>query len=369
MRFWAVCFCFLFYGCAQKPVEYIPRSFVNLPGWNDQAETVYANTLSICNRVINKPQQKRLHIQNIYGTVSDWRHFCSGFELAENKKKYLERYAVPVELVSANGGLFTGYYSPVFAGSLKQQQRFNVPLRSRPADLIDVYLKDFIADLPPELAHKRVVGHVQAGRLRLYETRAEIEEEGKGEPVVWLEDEVDKFFLQIQGSGRVELADGQRLTVSYAGDNGRSYVAIGKVLVDRGELKAGDVSLFSIRRWLAENPDKREEILNTNPRYIFFRKKEGPITGAYGAPLVAQRSLAVDPAYVPLGVPVFVSTMQTRGNENFNRLMWAHDIGAAITGPVRGDIYFGEGEKAEHLAGVQNSPGRLFVLVPKAVFN
>jgi membrane-bound lytic murein transglycosylase A len=190
----------------------------------------------------------------------------------------------------------------------------------------------------------------------------------KGKPIAWAEDPVDLFFLQIQGSGRIELPDGTHLRVGYAEQNGHPYQSIGKLLVERGELKLEQASMQGIKDWGARNPDKLSELLASNPSYVFFRLLPNDLTGplgALGVPLTGGRSIAIDPRFIPLGAPVFLATTQPNSPEPLNRLVIAQDTGSAIRGGVRADFFWGFGEAAGELAGRMKQPGRMWVLLPK----
>jgi membrane-bound lytic murein transglycosylase A len=208
-----------------------------------------------------------------------------------------------------------------------------------------------------------------------YYTRAEIEGPQRplaGNELVWVDDAVDRFFLHVQGSGRVRLPDGEILALDYADQNGHRYVAIGKVLVERGVMPLEEVSLPSLRAWLAAHPDKRRGLFNANPSYVFFRLRDArrpePI-GTLGVPLTPRRSLAVDPDHIPLGLPVWLATRLPAGDHGggeppFRRLVFAQDTGGAINGAVRADLFTGQGLPAEWLAGRMKQDGRLFMLEP-----
>ena len=195
---------------------------------------------------------------------------------------------------------------------------------------------------------------------------------GKHLEMVWVDDPVAAFFLHIQGSGRVELPGGKTLRVGYAGQNGHAYVAIGKVLLERGELKREEVSLQSIRRWLADHPAEARDLLAENPSYVFFQKLAGGPVGSEGVELTAGRSLAVDLAFLPLGVPLWLAASRPNVDPSqpdlpLQRLLVAQDTGGAITGPLRGDVFWGHGAEAEEIAGRMKNRGRLWLLLPADV--
>ena len=267
-------------------------------------------------------------------------------------------------------GLFTGYYEPTLAGSRQQTERFRFPLYRRPPELVSVDLGEFREDL----RGRRLAGRVEAGVLSPYFDRVEIEAGGlsqRGLELVWVDDPYDAFFLHIQGSGRVELVEGGFLRVGYAGQNGHPYFAIGRALVDRGVLTLEEVSLQTIRAWLEAHPEEASEVLAQNPSYVFFRQlhEEGPV-GSLGVVLTPERSLAVDSAFVPLGLPVWVDTSAPASDplapaRPFRRLMVAQDTGGAIRGPVRGDVFWGHGPDAAPVAGHMKHQGRLWLLLPR----
>lgn len=264
-------------------------------------------------------------------------------------------------------GLITGYYQPVLKGSRNASARYPVPLYKVPADLITVNL----SALFPELKYKRVRGRVQGQSLVPYYTRAEIEQIQSplaGNELLWVSDAVEAFFLQVQGSGIVELDNGERLPVGYADQNGHPYQSIGKLLVERGEMVASEASMQGIKTWGQQHPDQLRALLDANPSYVFFKLLpaglSGPL-GALGVPLTAARSVAVDPFYIPLGAPVYLATTYPNSSEPLQQLMQAQDTGGAIKGGVRADVYWGEGEAAGKLAGAMRQQGQLWVWLPK----
>jgi membrane-bound lytic murein transglycosylase A len=236
--------------------------------------------------------------------------------------------------------------------------------------MVTVPLGPFRSDLEGE----SIVGRVDGTRFVPYYSHQEIDQGAlaeRGFELLYVDDPVDAFFLHIQGSGRVFLDDGTEIRVGYAGKNGRPYVAIGRVLADRGEIPLEQVSLQSIRAWLAANPDRAKEVMYRNPSFIFFQQieGEGPI-GAQGTVLTPSRSIAVDTRLLPLGVPLFVDTVWPAGTDQglpMRRLMIAQDTGGAIRGPVRGDIYWGSGDIAGDFAGAMKSQGRYYLLLPVTV--
>jgi membrane-bound lytic murein transglycosylase A len=304
-----------------------------------------------------------------------WQAVCNEADKLNNPSKsaivdyFKNNFAVyrATNLDGSNTGLITGYYEPVIKGSRNKNDKFRFPLYSRPDDLITVEL----ASLFPELANKRVRGRVVGTKLIPYYNRGEIEAENsplKGREFVWVDDQIDLFFLQIQGSGMVHLDNGEKMHVGYADQNGQAYQSIGRLLIDKGELTADKASMQGIKDWGRNNPNKLRDLLNANPSYVFFRELPaglpGPI-GALGAPILAERVVAIDPRFVPLGAPIFLSTNLPNSNKPLNRLMMAQDTGGAIKGGVRADFFWGAGDAAGQSAGSMKQQGKIWVLLPK----
>ncbi len=283
-------------------------------------------------------------------------------------RRFVEATFAAWAIESADGasdGLVTGYYEPVLAGSRTRSERFRIPVYGVPADLVAVDLETVV----PDLKGLRLRGRVQGNRLVPYWTRAEIEaRNGSGAPVIaWVEDPVELFFLQIQGSGQIELAPGERLRLGYGDQNGHPYRSMGRFLVERKEMTLDQASMQNIKAWAAANPRKLREALDANPSYVFFREsaRDGGPLGTLGVPLTAGYSVAVDPRYVPLGAPVFLATTWPLSTQPLERLMAAQDTGGAIRGAVRADFYWGSGGEAGALAGRMRQRGRLWILWPR----
>lgn len=271
-----------------------------------------------------------------------------------------------------NTGLITGYYEPLLQGSRKQSVQYPYPLYAQPKDIVTVEL----ADIYPELKFKRIRGKLvdtKQGTKKLvpYITRAEIETSPSplaGTEIVWINDIIDVFFLHIQGSGLVNLDNGQQLHVGYADQNGHAYNSIGRLLIERGDLTPDQASMQGIKNWARNNLSQLRDLLNSNPSYVFFRELPaglpGPL-GALGVPITAERSVAIDPKYIPLGAPLFLSTTQPNSATPLKRLMVAQDTGGAIKGGVRADFFWGAGEAAGKQAGAMKQQGKIWVLLPK----
>ena len=267
---------------------------------------------------------------------------------------------------SGREGLITGYYEPVLIGSTTRSDRFRWPLYKRPDNLLIVDL----ASLYPELKGRPVRGRLEGNRVVPYHSRAEIgtaKNPLAGHELLWVEDPVELFILQVQGSGRVRLPDGSEIAVGYADQNGHPYRSLGRSLIERGELTREEVTLTRIRDWLAAHPQETGALLDSNPSYIFFTQRDaaldGPL-GSLGVALTPERSIAVDPAYIPLGVPVWLDGVLPDGAP-LKRLALAQDTGGAIKGAVRADLFIGQGAEAGRLAGEMKQRGRMYVLLPK----
>jgi membrane-bound lytic murein transglycosylase A len=263
-------------------------------------------------------------------------------------------------------GLFTGYFEPELMGSLKQSGEFQHPVYAKPRDLVALTEAD--QKIAGTSYGKQVLGKAQA-----YDTRAEIDGgslKGRADILCYVSSKTDFFFMQVQGSGRVVLDDGSTLRLGYAAKTGRPYSSIGNVLVRDGAMTKETASMQSIKQWLQDNPERKDWLLWHNQSYVFFRALDLPDMnrGAYGAAgvqLVPHRSFAIDKTRYAYGTPIWLSTTLPRG-PRFRRLMIAADTGSAILGAARGDVYFGWGDEAEHLAGHMKQPGEMFVLLPKA---
>jgi membrane-bound lytic murein transglycosylase A len=263
-------------------------------------------------------------------------------------------------------GLITGYYEPLLKGSRKQSKRYRYPIYTTPDELLVIDL----GAVYPELKNMRLRGRLQGRKVVPYYTRAEIVNDSvplQGKELLWVDDEIDLFFLQIQGSGRVQLENGEIVRVGYSDQNGHPYKSVGKVLVERGELALEKASMQGIRDWGQKNPRKLSELLQQNSSFVFFRELPadvpGPL-GSLGVPLTAGRSLAVDPRAVPQGAPVFLATTWPNTGRQLSRLMVAQDTGGAIKGNVRADFFWGFGAEAANQAGKMRQTGKMWVLLP-----
>jgi membrane-bound lytic murein transglycosylase A len=315
-------------GRAAAPIR--PLDFAELKGWNSEDHGAALSAFrETCDLLAD----------------SAWQEIRNAAASAKDARCFFETFFRPVLVGSGTEALFTGYYEPELAGARARSDGFPAPIYRAPPDLP--------ADAP-------------------WHTRREIEERGLlsgcGLEIAWLKDRVEAFFLQVQGSGRIRFDDGQTIRVGYAARNGHEYRSIGTEMIRRGLLPQEQISAQSIKAWLRRNPGQADDLMRHNPSFVFFRDlpdlrpELGPL-GAMGRPVTALRSIAVDPAHVPLGTPVWI---ETRGPEPLNRLMVAQDTGSAIRGPHRADIFFGTGEGAGQRAGRLRDHGRMVLLLPAA---
>lgn len=352
--------------CPEPPkavgqARYEPSGFGALPGWERATlAPSLAALLEGCARLGNG--------HALAPACSAARAVPAGDESAA--RAFFESTFAPHAIVTAEGsreGLVTGYYEPILYGSRTQTEQFAHPVYGLPPDLVVVDL----ASLYPELTGMRLRGRLEGRRIVPYYSRSEIDTRpgALSAPIIaWVADPVELFFLQIQGSGQVTLADtGERIRIGYADQNGHPYSSLGRYLVQRGELPLEQASMQGIQSWAAANPARLREALNANASYVFFRElptTAGPI-GALGVPLTAGYSVAVDRRYVPLGAPVYLATTYPNSPEPLERLMAAQDTGGAIRGAVRADFYWGTGKDAGEQAGRMRQQGRMWMLWPR----
>lgn len=360
---------------AEPALALEPVTFDALPGWgsDDVSDTLAAFARS-CRRFAAQPAGQRWEIGGIAGHAADWQRICGEVAAARSagaaaQRAFVERRLEPFAAADAASdaeGLFTGYFEPLLSGARRRGGAFQHPLYRRPPDLIDVDLGKFRDDL----AGTRLAGRLEGRQLVPYPARAEIMNgalDARGLELLWLDDPIEAFFLHIQGSGQVRLRDGRTIRVGFAGHNGHTYHAIGRDLIQMGEIAEDAMSLQAIREWLRANPGRAAELMARNPRFIFFREAEGDgPTGAQGVVLTPGRSLAVDTRFVPLGTPIWLDTPSPiAGEPPIRRLVVAQDVGGAIRGPVRGDLFWGAGAEAERFAGPMRSRGRYYLLLPR----
>ena len=390
---WLLLSCLGLLACAAQPerreapgpepaprFELQPIAFEQLPGWglDDPREALGAFARS-CAKLAQRDAAAPMAGDPLFGQVGDWSAACAEATAAAKSspaqaRAFVEdRFSPYLVLDGSNPeGLFTGYYEPLLNGSRRFGRPYTVPLYRPPADLLHIDLGRF----NPALAGYAIYGRIEGGEFVPYYSRRDIDAgalAGRGLELLWVDDPIDKFFLQIQGSGQVRLDDGSLVRVGYAGQNGHPYRAIGRDLIEMEVLTPEQVTMPAIRAWLELHPNDALEIMERNRSYIFFEERpelapdDGPL-GAEGVSLTAERSLAVDPRYIPFGVPIWLDTTAPfpEGAGPLRRLVVAQDTGSAIKGVVRGDVFWGAGERAEAIAGHMKSRGRYAVLLPKA---
>jgi membrane-bound lytic murein transglycosylase A len=348
------------------PAEYRgrlqPASWLDLPDWG-------------------KEPLREAHTAFLRGCVAlqeqeNWKRACdaaAAVPATASEREigaYFEANFDPHQVINADEtstGLVTGYYEPLLKGSLMRTPKYRYPLYGAPQDMLTIDL----SSVYPDLKNRRLRGRVDGNRVVPYLDRADIE--GSGEPlkgleIAWVDDPIELFFLHIQGSGQIELDNGELVRVGYADQNGHPFRSTGRLLIQNGEIPAERASMQGIKEWARKNPKKVQRYLNANPSYVFFKllpkDLPGPI-GTLGVPLTAERSIAVDQRVVPLGVPVYLATTWPATPRSLNRLMVAQDTGGAIAGGVRADYYWGFGDAAGNQAGRMKQQGRMWVLLPK----
>lgn len=304
-----------------------------------------------------------------------WKETCriaASLQKPDNTalRNFFETRFTPYQIINTDNseeGLITGYYEPLLKGSRQPSSRYRYPVYAAPDELLTIDL----GAAYPELKDLRLRGRLNGRKVVPYYSRAEIMNNPKilnGYELLWVEDEVELFFLHVQGSGRIVFDNGEVMKIGFADQNGHPYNSIGKLLVQRGKLALEKASMQGIKQWGQQNPDKLAELLQQNARYVFFRELpsdlSGPI-GAMGIPLTAGRSIAIDPLSIPQGAPVFLATTWPNTNKPLNRLMVAQDVGGAIKGGIRADFFWGFGHEAGNQAGKMKQSGKMWVLMPR----
>lgn len=332
-----------------------PATFSQLQGWaDDRLAAAIPAFLKSCGRFLTLPDAAPLDAGPMvadYGRVGLWRELCEAAGALPPKddtaaRRFFEIFFIPLSVADygASEGLFTGYYEIELNGSRQRQGRYQTPIYRRPSEL---------------------------GAATRY-SRAEIEDgvlSGLGLELLWVDDPIDAFFLEIQGSGRVRLRNGGTARVGYDGQNGQPYVPIGRLLVERGVVPRSKATMMTIRDWMNQHPAAGAALRRENPSYVFFRELpgDGPL-GAEKVVLSAERSIAVDRAFIALGIPIWVEADERFASaESIRRLVVAQDTGGAIKGPVRGDLFWGTGSAAASRAGAMNARGRYYLLLPRNI--
>ena len=345
----------------RRPQTFQAADWSALPDWeaDNLAESLPA-LLASCGSLKSQPE---------------WKSVCAVAAQIPGEdpgavRQFFESSFVPYAVHNADGsteGLVTGYYEPLLRGSRTPSKMYRFPLYGVPDDLLVVDL----AETQPTLKGMRLRGRLQGNKVVPYYTRAEIERGEaavRGREILWVDDAVELFFLQVQGSGRIKLPNGEIVRIGFAEHNGQPYKSIGRVLVERGELPQDKASMQGIKQWGKQNPELLSLLLQQNPAFVFFREmpssSPGPV-GALGVALTPGRSIAVDASVVPLGAPVFLSSSWPLSARPLNRIVLAQDTGSAIKGAVRADFFWGFGDEAGQIAGRMRQSGRMWVLYPR----
>jgi membrane-bound lytic murein transglycosylase A len=340
--------------------EFHASSWSALPGWpGEQLSTSWSAWINSCTKIGNR---------------AAWKTACADARTIDGNdsaaiRAFFESHFTPWHIETNTGaqdGLITGYYEAQLTGGLEPKPG-RVPLYAAPDDLLTIDM----SSLYPELKGLRLRGRVQGKTVVPYWSRADISS-GKAamqnaKVLAWADDPVDAFFLEVQGSGRVQLDNGESLRLGYADQNGYAYKSIGKWLVDQGEMPLDKASMQGIRAWGQAHPERLQDMLNANPSYVFFRPLpddgKGP-SGALNVPLTGEASIAVDPKFIPLGSPVYLATTRPYSSQPLLRLVHAQDTGGAIRGPIRADFFWGYGANATEMAGKMKQRGQLWLLWP-----
>ncbi len=367
----------VYWWYSEEKIALNTTSFSQLPGWENISMKQSLNAFRLsCKTFLKQDPEKWVGNQQIPIQVKDWQPACRAAMSIDkpshhNAKRFFSTWFTPVEFYQGKPmhGLFTGYYMPLLHGSTKKTARYHVPVYGLPSNLITANLSLF----KPELKNKRIIGRVVNQTLAPFYTREEINAGAidKTAPVLfWIDSPIDRVFLEIEGSGVVDLTDGTRIYVGYAGENGAPYTSIASVLIKQGILTKNTASSQNIKQYLTTHPKDIDPVLNQNKSFIFFHQlKTNAALGAQGVGLTPGYSLAVDPSWIPYGTPTWLSTTIPVEHNNdktvMNRLMIAQDTGGAIRGTVRGDVFWGAGEKATYLANHMQSQGRYWLLLPR----
>lgn len=347
---------------AQYRGKLVPGAWVELPNWAQEP--------------VRPALEAFVRGCDVLDQQDPWKAVCTqarailGGSDESEAVRFFETNFDPYRVVNpddSTSGMITGYYEPLLHGSRTRTRRYRYPIYAAPPDLLTIDL----SSVYPDLNHKRLRGRIEGHRVVPYYARADIDTNPallKGLEIAWVDDPIDLFFLHIQGSGQVELQNGERVRVGYADQNGRPFRSLGRLLIDRGEIRPEHASMQGIKEWARQHPRRLQKYLDANPSYVFFRELPrdlpGPI-GALSVPLTPERSIAVDPRVIPLGVPVYLATTWPNTSEPLQRLMVAQDTGGAINGAVRADFFWGFGDAAGRQAGRMRQDGEMWVLLPR----
>jgi peptidoglycan lytic transglycosylase A len=357
-------------------VNFVPVVYDDLPGWRDEDHrTAFVAFCVSAKRLIELSDSGTGYL----GTppsedllFAAKQAVCSEPDSRKNPRQFFENHFTPHQVRHDGRRLLTGYYEPVLEGARLPDKKYCWPLLNRPKDLVNLVAESERGQKGDSLTHGRKAGD----DIVPYATRREIDEgalDTQQLAFLWLKDPVDRFFLHVQGSGVVALPDGSETRVTYDGKNGHPYTSVGRYVIDQGWFPEAEMSLDRLKDWLCAHPDQAREAMWQNKSYIFFREltADEPATalGVMEIPLTKDRSLAVDTAFHEIGTPIYVTAPDLTHidtTHGLRRLMIAQDVGSAIRGPERGDIFYGTGDEAGTLAGNTIHPGTFYVLKPNA---
>jgi len=349
----------IFTGCAPK-FEKIDNSKANLEKVSfDDIKDFENDDLSLALDVFKKACKKSSR-KEIFEEV------CLKANDTTNPKEFFIKNFVPYKLYNNDGtdkGTITGYYEPLLHGSLTKTERYKYPVYKVPDDLITIDLRSIY----PQLKKFTLRGKLEGNRVVPYEPRKSLTNDENKDVLLYVDSKIELYFLHIQGSGKVKLPNGDIINVGYANQNGQKYNSIGKYMINKGYIGSKtdySASVQGMKKWFEDNPEKVDEVLNKNPSYVFFEKRNQGATGSLGVELVPKRNIAVDTRYIQLGMPVFINTKNPVTNEEINQLMVAADTGGAIKGEIRADFFWGFSHEAEKYAGRMKEKGELYILVP-----
>ncbi|KTD65440.1 murein transglycosylase A [Legionella shakespearei] len=352
-------------------------AFKHLPGWETAELRKSLRTFQTsCRAFIKQDPERVVGTEQIDLQAKDWQPACHAALKVHpvnqhTAKQFFQEWFTPVEFYDKKPvkGLFTGYYMPLLKGSYKKTAEFNVPLYEVPDDLVTIDLGLFV----PHLKNRKLVGRIAAKKVVPYYTREQINKgaiKNNAKVLLWIHSPIDRLFLEIQGSGIVEMEDGKRLFVGYDGQNGAPYTAIAGVLIKKGIMTKHNASMQAIKRYLEAHPKEMDKVINQNKSFVFFRKLSMEAAlGSQGVALTPGYSMAIDKEWIPMGAPLWLSTTRPDSknpdtNKPMQRLMIAQDTGGAIRGKVRGDVFWGGGDKATLIAGHMKNEGHYWLLLP-----
>lgn len=352
-------------------------SFKHLPGWETAELRKSLRTFQTsCRAFIKQDPNRVVGTEQIDLQAKDWQPACHAALKVhpvnqQTAKEFFQQWFTPVEFYDKKPvkGLFTGYYMPLLKGSYEKTDEYNVPLYEVPDDLVTIDLGLFV----PHLKNRKLVGRIAAKKVVPYYTREQINKgaiKNNAKVLLWIHSPIDRLFLEIQGSGIVEMEDGKRLFVGYDGQNGAPYTAIAGVLIKKGIMTKHNASMQAIKRYLEAHPKEMDKVINQNKSFVFFRKLSMEAAlGSQGVALTPGYSMAIDREWIPMGAPLWLSTTRPDSknpdtNKPMQRLMIAQDTGGAIRGKVRGDVFWGGGDKATLIAGHMKNEGHYWLLLP-----